>query len=155
MANAEHLAILKEGVQRWNAWREENEDVVPYLTGVYLARADLRGANLTRANLAGADLTEADLFGANLQGANLDGANLQGANLYGANLIEANLIGADLTRVDLRGADLTSAELCIAGTLAQVTLDFSLVVDVCRDCPDLFGPASAYEDGDPRRCAVE
>ena len=35
MANAEHLAILKEGVERWNAWREENENVLPDLREAY------------------------------------------------------------------------------------------------------------------------
>ncbi|RME19733.1 MAG: pentapeptide repeat-containing protein, partial [Deltaproteobacteria bacterium] len=46
MANPEHIAILLEGVEAWNRWREENPDVVP----------DLAGANLTGAVLAGASL---------------------------------------------------------------------------------------------------
>ncbi len=120
MANLEHLAILEGGVERWNAWRVENEEV----------QVDLRGAILKGAVLSGADLTEADLTGADLTEAKLTGANFTGANL-------------------------TSAELCAAVTLAQVILDSLLVVDVCNDCPDKFGPASAYEDGDPRRCPVE
>ncbi len=51
MANAEHIDILKEGVERWNAWREENKEVWP----------DLREAKLNGANLARADLSEANL----------------------------------------------------------------------------------------------
>jgi hypothetical protein len=56
MANPEHLDILKQGVEVWNAWRDQNEDIRP----------DLSGANLTGANLTGAYLTGVDLIGANL-----------------------------------------------------------------------------------------
>ena len=31
MANKEHLKILKQGVEAWNKWREENPDVKPDL----------------------------------------------------------------------------------------------------------------------------
>lgn len=30
MANPEHLAKLREGVEAWNAWRKENKDVDTY-----------------------------------------------------------------------------------------------------------------------------
>src|SRR5207344_2362243 len=59
MANDEHVALLKQGVDAWNAWREENPDIRPDLSG-----ADLGGANLGGANLSGADLSGADLTGA-------------------------------------------------------------------------------------------
>jgi hypothetical protein len=29
MANEEHLAILRQGVAVWNAWREANPDIQP------------------------------------------------------------------------------------------------------------------------------
>ena len=38
MANDEHVAILKQGVDDWNAWRRENPDIRPDLSG-----ANLRG----------------------------------------------------------------------------------------------------------------
>ena len=47
MPNPEHIAKLKEGVEAWNAWRDENPDVMP---------------DLVETNLSGADLTEANLF---------------------------------------------------------------------------------------------
>jgi len=86
MANPEHLQILEQGVEAWNAWRRQNEGIMPDLS-----RADLRWANRTGANLGGADLTWANLTGANLGEANLTGANLGGANLTGANLRKADL----------------------------------------------------------------
>jgi hypothetical protein len=30
MANEEHLARLKQGVEVWNAWRRENRDILSY-----------------------------------------------------------------------------------------------------------------------------
>ncbi len=54
MANEEHLAILRQGVRAWDAWREEHPDVKPDLS-----RADLSGANLSGADLSGAASGEA------------------------------------------------------------------------------------------------
>ncbi len=121
MANEEHLKVLKQGVEVWNRWREENPDVRPdfigaKLSGATLNGALLNGADLYRADLSGmyliaADLTEANLSRAYLIGANLSGANLSRANLISAYLIEANFSGADLRRAKLSGADLNQANL--------------------------------------------
>jgi hypothetical protein len=121
MANPEHLEILKQGVEVWNRWREENFDIWPDLRG-----ANLRETNLTGANLSGANLREANLSRANLWLANLRKADLHGANLYVADFSEtdlreaklddsylhgANLRGAHLRKANLRGADLSGASL--------------------------------------------
>ena len=97
MANEEHLEILKQGVEKWNEWREANPDVQPDLIEADLIGANLSGAILIEANLIGADLRQADLIGANLSGAELSGANLRQADLRQAILIGANLIEADLS----------------------------------------------------------
>jgi uncharacterized protein YjbI with pentapeptide repeats len=52
----EHLAILLGGVEAWNAWRRENEDVEPQLSGANLSEHDLGEANLSRADLSRAQL---------------------------------------------------------------------------------------------------
>ena len=52
MANEEHLARLKQGVEAWNAWREAN----PSFFTPDLREADLTGANLVRVDLRGANL---------------------------------------------------------------------------------------------------
>ena len=36
MANDEHVALLKQGVAAWNAWRDENPDIRPDLSGADL-----------------------------------------------------------------------------------------------------------------------
>ena len=52
MADEEQLAVLRQGRDAWNAWREQNPDV----------RVDLRQAGLSGADLFGANLNEAKLF---------------------------------------------------------------------------------------------
>jgi TIR domain/Pentapeptide repeats (8 copies) len=121
MANPEHLQILKQGVEAWNAWREQNEDIRPDLTDT-----DLHGVNLTRANLTRADLMGANLMGATLEAANLFLADLMGANLSAAILFHANLFHANLFLADLRGATIDAADLSGANlthaTLRSATL---------------------------------
>lgn len=114
MANAEHLAILNQGVKVWNKRRRGITH--PDLRGVDLRGADLRGADLHASNLNEAKLRGADLQGANLRHAWLNGAFLREANLSYADLHQARLIRAFLrevkfTRANLRGADLREANL--------------------------------------------
>jgi uncharacterized protein YjbI with pentapeptide repeats len=116
MANDEHVAILKKGVDAWNAWREKNPGIRPDLSGADLSGANLSWANLGRANLGGANLSgaglvEAGLVGANVSGADLSWANLSGANLSRARLSEANLFRANLYRANLGEASLSEANL--------------------------------------------
>ncbi len=53
MANSEHVAKLREGVEAWNRWRMQlgNQLLVPDLIGADLSGADLVGANLHSTNL--------------------------------------------------------------------------------------------------------
>jgi hypothetical protein len=85
VANEEHVALLKQGVDAWNAWRRENLDVPP----------DLSEADLSGANLSWAALFKANLFKANLRRASLREADLSGTNLREANLSRADRSGAD------------------------------------------------------------
>jgi uncharacterized protein YjbI with pentapeptide repeats len=136
MANEEHLKILKQGVEAWNRWREENPTVWPDLSRMDLSRTPLSQADLSRTDLSEAHLTWADLSRANLSGANLMQADLSGANLsevdlngtelFRADLVQADLRGANLRGADFRGADLRGANLRGAdlswGDLRQVDL---------------------------------
>jgi hypothetical protein len=145
MANPEHVAKLKEGVEAWNKWRAREPQVTPDLTlaslpgtilhgaslvGVNLARsnlfdANLASANLSGANLDGANLAEAILFRANLENAILDEANLSGAHLAGANLTNSVLFGANLNRSNLDNTDLSKAAI---GTTSFGDNDLSTVI---------------------------
>jgi uncharacterized protein YjbI with pentapeptide repeats len=136
LSGAFPLEILKQGVEVWNKWREENpgmeidltgvsltgDDITNYtLSGVNLSGVNLRDAKfsetaLVKANLTGANLSRADLFGiyiseADLSGANLNFARLENVNLSKANLSKADLSEARLTKANLSGAKLTEAKL--------------------------------------------
>jgi uncharacterized protein YjbI with pentapeptide repeats len=121
MANDDHVALLKKGVDAWHAWRDENPDIRPDLTEADLSKANLnrahlrcaflRRANLSEADLSGADLYEAHLIGAHLIGANRSKTRLGMALLIHAQLAKANLAGADLESATLVDTDLTGADL--------------------------------------------
>ncbi|OQX18456.1 MAG: hypothetical protein BWK80_38195 [Desulfobacteraceae bacterium IS3] len=106
MAKKEHFDLIKQGVNVWNRWREDNPGESPDLSSVNLCRV-----NLTEANFSEINLWEANLSKTNLRKANFRGANLCFADLSGANLRHADLSGADLTNADLSSADLSSADL--------------------------------------------
>ena len=144
MANPDHLQLLQQGVEAWNAWLDQHTDIRPDLSGADLRKANLRGADLAQANLNGANLCEANLCEANLNGANLCGADPCRANLCDADLSEAdlsettlvwtNLSGANLSEANLREADLTGANLHrthLTGTnLAEVLLFETVLSDI-------------------------
>ena len=78
MANADHLSIVKQGAEVWNAWRlkEIEKDSLGRRVIAHshhygrrnfliplLRKADLSGADLSGANLADCEFTEVDLRG--------------------------------------------------------------------------------------------
>jgi hypothetical protein len=136
MANPDHVAILEEGVEAWNAWRKEHfstpdlsnlefgdgEDLndinfsLTNLNGVKLMRAELAGSHFEMADLSYAVLSESVIGNANFSLANLCGAKLDDATLISSNFTSAILEGADLRRADLTmstfvGTDLSNANL--------------------------------------------
>jgi uncharacterized protein YjbI with pentapeptide repeats len=68
VAEIDHVSLLRQGTEAWNAWREANPAI----------RQDLHEANLCRANLSDAMLNGSNLSGAYLSGAVLSRANLRG-----------------------------------------------------------------------------
>ena len=155
MAHREHIAVLAQGVEAWNRWREANPHERPSLPNADLAELGLAGCNLAFANLAGARLMRTDLTGAdlhfcdltcaNLMEATLDNANLDGANLFCANfaiaglerarLRRCNLMGAVLVQAKLTGADLTQSR--VYGVSAwNARLDGAVQADLIVTAPD-------------------
>lgn len=123
-ASSEQVAVLLQGVETWNRWREENPAVPIELSEVDLRpesiagyavlghnRTNLRNINLCGAVLRDARLDGADLYGAKLDGAHLGGAHLEGATLQAATLKRATLSGAHLQDASLVWANLKGANL--------------------------------------------
>jgi hypothetical protein len=119
MANPEHLAILKQGVERWNEWRKVRPGLPIDLREAGLSGRDFRFADFIRVDLHGSSLRGANLSGAALVGAKLRRADLmsvdfRNANLRGANLNRSDLVDADLRRANFTGADLSGSNLYLA-----------------------------------------
>lgn len=159
MANEEYLEILKQGVNAWNRWREDNPDVRPDLSGAdlhqtappgsdshweisatvrvagpNLSKVNLSETNLSETNLWGVNLGEADLHEAELSGTNFGWTNLSEADLSGAYLEQANLSGANLHEAKLKWADLNEANLSRAdlthADLSRALLDQTILGDI-------------------------
>jgi TIR domain/Pentapeptide repeats (8 copies) len=111
MANPEHVAKLREGVETWNAWREQNPSVHPELSGLEFCDANLSGVNLRRAILVRAYMPSAYLNGADLSGAVVSDSDLQGANLISAQMTDIDATGVDFREANFRSADLSGARL--------------------------------------------
>jgi uncharacterized protein YjbI with pentapeptide repeats len=159
MANPEHVAILGQGVARWNEWRKDKDGRSLDLSSADLmnrdlTKADLRGVNLSKAVLRNAklgsgsllwnaNLAEADLYAASLRGADLQDVNFSGADLFQSDLREANLQGADLSTAkggllskQLAGSDLTGAKL--PDPLAKLYDSLSSVKEISDSAQKLF-----------------
>jgi hypothetical protein len=141
MADEEQLAVLWQGSDTWNAWRERNPEIAVDLSEANLEEANLEEANLTQANLWGTRLYDADLPEANLTQAcldradlslvglaraNLTGASLWRAHLFDTFLLEANLVGARLDEADLFEARLVKANLVGASLFRAHLVDTDL-----------------------------
>ena len=158
-----HLAILKQGVNVWNRWREEFPETRPILMAVDLSGTNLSGVNLSGANINVAYFNEANLSGANLNETNSSGidlknaslgiaqiwdANFEGADLRGADLNGAKLVGSKFRVANLRGADLSGAELSRVNfsmaDLSETTIKETLIGNTILTNVDLSSFVNAH-----------
>ena len=143
------------------------------LDGASLVGASLQGATLVSTTLRKTDLADADLREAQFFNVDLTRANLTGASLQYADLSSARLPGVDggenrwsvssrgskqdvpdvmetpSSTVTVRKMEVT---VCDARSLYRAAVDSAAVAFVCRACPEQFGDAEGYAEGDPRRC---
>jgi uncharacterized protein YjbI with pentapeptide repeats len=135
LANPEHLAKLKEGVEAWNQWRD-NLEAEPDLSGADLTGLDLRDYRLYHVNLSRAVLEGVTFGRANLSRTNFHRAIFSHpAPLWSSVLREVNLSEVDLTRASLEGVDLTAGNLsgsCLCRSdLSKSTLLFAHLEGTC------------------------
>ena len=120
MANEEQLALLKQGVDVWNQWREENPNTKIDLKEAHFVNQDFTKINLERANLESSDFQKTELVKANLIGAILRNSDFRYTRLWGADLSKSDLTNADFNSANLNGTvlentNLSSAEFVKAG----------------------------------------
>jgi uncharacterized protein YjbI with pentapeptide repeats len=163
MANREHIEILKNGADAWNAWRRKHNRaphrILPDLSNANLAGRDLRRCNFSHANLWGAKLQNAQLNQsvlnyAQMRNANLSGADLSNADAKFAILSKARLNGAKLTGADLRGVSLRRASLRgadFSGTiLRHASIAEADVTNAVFDRSEVYGASVWNLAGEPR-----
>jgi hypothetical protein len=123
MANGDHLALLKQGVETWNRWREQHLAVRP----------DVSRADLSMVNLSRADLTEADLTGAHIGFGIFGGVDL--SHVHGLDSVEhegPSSIGIDtdyrsggkIPEMFLRGAGVPNNFITFARSLVATPMQF-------------------------------
>ncbi len=101
MANPQHVAWLKEGVEKWNA-RRQSQQFDPDLSSEDISRA-LGGHDREDIRRISVRLRSVDLFRANLSNSTLRDTDLTGASFGLANLTNAKLMGSDFTGAQFSG----------------------------------------------------
>jgi hypothetical protein len=96
MANPEHLAILKQGVETWNKWRGENPDIRPNLKRANLSKADLSKTDISKSFLSAANLEGTDINRAVLVESNFNKTKLTGCRIYGISAWNLNLKDSEM-----------------------------------------------------------
>ena len=160
MANPQHIAWLKEGVQSWNARRLsqrfdpdlssediskalgglDREDIRQIsvrlrclnLSGANLSNSTLRDTDLTGAKFYGADLTNAKLVGSDFTGAQFIGGTSKGTRFHFANFSSTLFLAHDLTAAQFNGAKLEETQFI------QCNLDGAHLYDIALTGTDFI-----------------
>lgn len=158
MVNIKQLRILRQGVNVWNEWKDNNPNEEIDLSDSNLSNdllidADFYEADLTRTNFSHSlsfqrELSSDDLLDTELFEANLSYINFGSANLYKAKLHYSNLEGSYFNNADLSFADLSYSRLdntdfndaCLRGTkLIGVTMDQTSLINTDLSGADISG----------------
>ncbi len=132
MANPQHIAWLREGVQSWNDRRRRaffdadlsSEDVSLALGGhgredIRQISVNLRGINLSCTNLRNATLRDTDLSEAFIGQSDLSNADLRGSVFKGSTLFASSLRNAKLTSTTFANARFWLCDLSLAQFVAS------------------------------------
>lgn len=134
MANPEHVEILKQGVEVWNKWREENPKEIPNLSECEISPDTLKNAKA----FAKTDSSQrVELYVVNFSGANLNQTKFYLCNLDSAYFTDASLDYASFNDVVLRFANFSNASLRFA-TFEKADFLEALL-------PDIDGYACKFE----------
>src|SRR5438067_1017076 len=113
MAKQQQLDLLQQGVDAWNTWRRQHEEVRPDLHDAELYGADLSGANLSKSRMGETTLGNVDLR--TVKG--LETIIHLGPSTIGTDTISRS--EGDIPEVFLRRAGLSDTFITNARSLAQ------------------------------------
>jgi len=82
MANPEHIEILKQGVEHWNKWRDENPEIEPDLSGVDFQKVYTISSKSEIIDLSGSNFNKVDLTRAYIGRTNLSNSSLIGITTF-------------------------------------------------------------------------
>lgn len=120
MANPEHVAILKQGVKVWNAWRREDK---------WQTRPDLSGLDFSGLEMEEAPLAYTILAGCKFNSVKFQDPNFEGSILHDVEFGDAFIEGANFQMADLEQATFNHAHLIASqfhlAKLAKVSFDFA------------------------------
>jgi uncharacterized protein YjbI with pentapeptide repeats len=133
MAESSPVAVLKSGVDAWNAWRRENPAIKPDLSGTDLSAEVTRHEFVFQGEHA-APVTR-PVF-------------RRLSDLNGVDFSQTNLTGVNLTRADLRGASLAYSDLTTAD-LSYATLTEAVVIGAIFNCCRVHGLSAWELEGEP------
>ena len=152
MANSEHIKWLLEGVEAWNARREQNP-FQPDLVGADISNKlreaknifnfseynsltgiDLSSANMRNVNLKYTDLSESTFYNADLHDADLSWTKLNNTNLINAKLKNTKLYCSDLTNANWANTDPWDAVLYEPPN--EATIKIKKASDICSSIQD-------------------
>lgn len=134
----EFSRILAEGVEVWNAWRDEHPHIQPDFNNIVFSpiqrqfnKSFHQILNLSHASFQNAGLQHASFLNTSLTNADFSNAELAHTRFNGADLSEANLSRLDLTGVDfsqaiLDNTDLSGSDLSEVKNITQEQLSAAL-----------------------------
>ena len=106
------LKLLFAGREKWNAWRSENPQDIPELSGMQFAD-EFQNADFSPKGQA-VDLSRFNFRNARLRGANLKNTNLDDADLSNADLRCSYFAATEARRTNFVSADLRRSEIFLS-----------------------------------------
>ncbi len=117
MANPDHVAKLKEGVEAWNQWRKEDNRLQPDLSGLELTEERFLGVNFRNTNfckikLAHVEFLDCDFSSARFCGAEFEQVdfNRTDSSAEKVDLTHAKFLNIDANNLSFKNSDLTLAD---------------------------------------------
>src|SRR5436309_1460817 len=118
MANKEHFAIIRQGVELWNKWSDAHLEIGPHHDDVYHSGANLRGANLRQAIIDWTMFGNVDL--SEVKG--LETIEHRGPSIIGIDTIYRSK--GNISEAFLRGAGVPDNFITYMKSLTGVAFDF-------------------------------